>query len=576
MSFLNVDASLSGRTWQHLSQETLDKAQRLESVAGIDSVTAKIYAARGARVETLEQFLNPKLRDLLPDPNILKDMELATDRILSAIKTNESVAIFGDYDVDGATSSALLFEYFEALEITPTIYIPDRLTEGYGPNLPAMEALSKSHSLIICVDCGTLSFEPIEAAVANGAEVIVLDHHMAAEKLPQAITVNPNRQDCDNGYGYLCAAGVVFLLLIALNRKRNERTPDLMNALDLVALATIADVAPLKELNRAFVQTGLKVMNARKRIGLALLIDSHLKYRSVVASDIGFIIGPRLNAGGRIGRSIAATELLTTKSPDLAQKIVAEIEEQNLQRREIEAAITQEAKAQVESNTEQNSHFVYAFGENWHPGVLGIVASRIKSIFGKPALIMCVSKGEITGSARSLQGIDLGGAIARLTMEGLLVKGGGHKMAAGLSLMPENLLTAMKRLDELIHRQSSTQNEHLNIDALIIPNAISIERINEIEKAGPFGTASPHPIFAISDVILENITILKDVHIKYRFRSNGQTFEVMAFGAAGSPLDIRAYQNTLQSYHLAVRISKNFWQGREKIQYLLEDIAISK
>ncbi len=577
MTHLGVSKSQTGRAWRGPTPDILETADQLTSLAGIDPTLAKIYARLGATLSTLDQFRDPRLRDLLPDPSSLLDMDNAVARISKAIDSKENIAIFADYDVDGASSAALLIDYLRAFDIAPSLYIPDRLSEGYGPNIPAMEALAQDHSLIITVDCGTLSFEPIKAAVALGAEVIVLDHHMAGEQLPNAITVNPNRQDCDNALGHLCAAGVVFLVLVGLNRARKDTspTPDLMAMLDLVALATVADVAPLIGVNRAFVRTGLEVMAARKRAGLRMLIDQHLSFQKLEAEHIGFVLGPRLNAGGRIGRSITATQLLTCQTDAEAGQIMAELEDLNSARRDIEAAITSEAIAQVESNMDRTEHFVYATGADWHPGVLGIVAARLKSHFGKPAVVLTQSEQELTGSARSIAGIDLGGAVARLSDEGLITKGGGHKMAAGLSLTAQKLEEAMARLDHLLTRQSNALIPALDYDAVIAPSAISISLIDSFHSAGPFGAMAAPPIFVLPDMRLQSRTILKDRHIKYRFHASGQNVDIMSFNSVAGPLDIGEAHPPEQRFHIAVTLKKNFWNGRETAQIFLEDIAMA-
>lgn len=573
MTLLGVDHSACGKIWHGPSPRLQSEAETLSRVGGLDPVAAMLFARRGADVQNLEAFQNPKLRDLMPDPLSLKDCDRAAKRILQAIKAQETVAIFGDYDVDGATSAALLAGYLQEFDIEPRIYIPDRLQEGYGPNVPAMEALAQAHQLIICVDCGTLAFEPIKAARDLGADVIVLDHHMGAETLPDAIVVNPNRQDEDNHYGYLSAAAVVFLVLVDINRHLETKKPDLLKGLDLVALSTIADVAPLLGANRAFVRSGLDRMKLKERVGLRKMIERFLSHQEVRPSDVGFVLAPRLNAGGRVGDSHLATRLLMSDDEAEAEAIVDELDTLNEARREIEKDITAQAKAQIEA-TPRTQHLVYAYGEDWHPGVLGIVASRLKSSFDKPALVFGLVDGIYHGSARSVEGIDLGSAIALLVSEGLAVKGGGHKMAAGLSITPEKLDAAMQRLDGLLKRQyDQLPQAALSIDALIAPARIDLELMDWIDMAGPYGAMAPEPLFALADMKLTARTILKDTHIRYQFRDlGGKTITVMAFHARGGALDL-GEDYVGKNAHLAVSLSRNFWNGRESVNIHLEDWA---
>lgn len=578
--FLNVSQSALGRFWAGPSDETLIIADRLSRIGGLDPISAPIAARLGANVENLDLFCEPKLRDLLPPPSSLDHSEEAAARIDQALAARESVAIFADYDVDGAASAALLIDYFRYYDLEPSVYVPDRLQEGYGPNIPAMEELAQGHSLIICVDCGTLSFEPIARARAFGAEVIVLDHHQGGEARPDALIVNPNMRDEENEAGKLCAAGVVFLVLVALNARRRDAVdgggaPDLLEALDLVALATIADVVPLQGVNRAFVRGGLQVMEKLGRVGLAELIIDKLPHKAPSAEDVAFTLAPRLNAGGRLGRAGAAAQLLTARSAQEARKIIAELEELNDARKTLEAEITLEAISQIEAREgrgEARSHLVYAYGKGWHPGVLGIVAARLKSHFSRPAIALGVAEGKAQGSGRSVSGVDLGGAVALLASEALIQKGGGHKMAAGLTLDAARIDEAMARLDQLLARQNPPQ-QFLELDTIIAPSAISLDLVRSLEKFGPFGAAAPAPRFALANMRVQSRVLIGEKHLRTRFRNEtGANCEVMGFGAANGPLDIPK-EAEREPIHIAITLSRGFYRGQERITARLEDWA---
>ncbi len=573
MVFLGINSSATGKKWQGPSAAILDHAEQLAKIGNIDPFLATLYARRGANLENLENFQDPKLRNLMPNPLALKDCDQAANRILRAIQSCERIAIFGDYDVDGATSAALMTDYLRFYQIEPRIYIPDRLSEGYGPNTPAMEKLAKEHSLIICVDCGTLAFEPISAARKLGADVIVLDHHMGGETLPDAITVNPNRQDCENDLGYLSAAAVVFLVLVEVNRHQTGKTPNLLQGLDLVALSTVADVAPLIEANRAFVRSGLERIKLKERLGLRILTERFLKNRPMGAQDIGFVIGPRLNAGGRVGQSDLAVNLLLSQNEGEAEELVDELERLNTARRNIEAEITKEARAKIDAS-EPLDHLVYAAGKNWHTGVLGIVASRLKSAYNKPALAFGLIDDVYHGSARSVEGIDLGTSIARLVEEGLILKGGGHKMAAGLSLEPAQIEPAMQRLNALLARQAENLPEaQLEIDAVISPQRIDLDFVDAIEQAGPYGAMAPEPLFALADMKLTSKRILKEQHLKYQFQNMaGSKVDVLAFGARQTALEI-SDEYLYHPLHLAISLARNEWNGRQSVSIFLKDWA---
>ncbi len=506
-------------------------------------------------------------------------METAATRTLAALHKGERVAIFADYDVDGATSAALLIDWFRQAGRSVTLYIPDRIDEGYGPNVPAMEQLAQAHDLIICVDCGTLSHEPIAAARAKGADVIVLDHHLGGETLPPALAVvNPNRQDEADAPGYLCAAGVVFLMLVEMGRQlrvAGKPGPDLIALLDLVALGTVADVAPLIGANRAFVRQGLKIMARRARVGLVALSDVARMNEAPKPYHLGFLLGPRINAGGRIGQADLGARLLTTQDPHEATALAERLDQLNTDRREIEDAVRQSALAQAETRGLE-APLVWAAEEGWHPGVVGIVASRLKEATNRPAVVIGFDGDAGKGSGRSISGVDLGACVQRLAAEGLIRKGGGHKMAAGLSLSRDQLEPAMARLSDLLARQGAgaAGPGDLKIDSLLMPGAVTPELIEQIEAAGPFGAGAPGPRFAFPDVKIHFTKRVGTGHLKLTFGDGlSARLDAIAFGAFDTALGPALEQHDGARFHLAGRLELNTWQGRVSPQLRLEDAA---
>ncbi len=531
--------------------------------------------ARGVAPQDAAAFLAPQLRDLLPDPLRMKDTGPAAARFLHALKTRQRIAIFADYDVDGGSSAALLIVWLRAMGAEATLYIPDRIDEGYGPNVPAMAALGAAHDLILCVDCGTLSHEPIAAAKCD---VIVLDHHLGGETLPPAFAVvNPNRQDEEGDLAHLCAASVVFLMLVEANRQlRAEGVtgPDLMSMLDLVALATVADVAPLIGVNRALVRQGLKVMARRERVGLRALADIARMDQAPTPYALGFLLGPRVNAGGRIGQADLGARLLSTDNPTEAKALAERLDQLNTERRDIEAAVRLEALAQAEARG-TDGPLVWAAGEGWHPGVVGIVAARLKEATHRPAVVIGLDGDEGKGSARSVTGVDLGAAIHRVAAEGLLIKGGGHKMAAGLSVRRDKLEAAMERLSELLAKQGAGAGgrEDLRIDSTLMPTAATPAFVELLETAGPFGTAAPAPRFVFTDTAITTRRVGTS-HLKLTFGDGmGARIEAIAFGAFDTPLGETLENAGHQRFHLAGKLELNTWGGRSKVQLRLEDAA---
>ena len=577
-AFLNVEHSLTGRRWvgPDAAQDRL--AEGMAQATRLPLALCRILVARGVLPEDAPSFLTPTLRDLLPDPMSLCDMAAAADRLLRAVRGRERIAIFADYDVDGGSSAALLISWLRHFGLVPTLYIPDRIDEGYGPNVPAMAELAASHDLILCVDCGTLSHEPI--AVAKAADVVILDHHLALETLPDALAVvNPNRQDEDGALAHLCAAGVVFLVLVEANRRLKaggQAGPDLMAMLDLVALATVADVAPLVGVNRAFVRQGLKVMARRERPGLRALADVARMDQAPNSYALGFLLGPRVNAGGRIGRADLGARLLATDNEVEAGRIAAELDQLNTDRREVTELVRQEAMAQAEARG-LDGPLVWAAGEGWHPGVVGIVAARLKEAANRPSVVIGFEGDVGKGSARSVPGVDLGAAIQRLAAEGLVQKGGGHKMAAGLSLSRAQLAPAMDRLAELLARQGAGAGgaADLRIDGLLTTTAATVALIEAIEDAGPFGAAAPAPRFAFANAAVSARRI-GESHLKLSVSdSSGPALDAILFGAFDSPLGPALENPGHRRFHLSGRLELNHWNGRTRVQLRLDDAAFA-
>ncbi len=591
--FLAVEHSLTGKRWEERladSRQGLALAQQL----GLPEIVGRVLAARGVAAEEAERFLNPTLRDYLPDPSGFMDMDRAARRLLQAVEAGERIAVFGDYDVDGATSAAVLARFFAALGIELEIYIPDRLAEGYGPNAPALKRLKAAGvGVVITVDCGITAFEALAEAAAAGLEVIVVDHHAAEPRLPTAAAVvNPNRLDDDSGQGQLAAVGVAFLLVVALNRalrdagwyaRSGRAEPDLRQWLDLVALGTVCDVVPLTGLNRAFVAQGLKVMATRCNVGLAALSDVSRIAEKPGTYHAGFLLGPRVNAGGRVGEAPLGARLLTCDDPGEAAALAARLDGYNAERREIELQVLDQAIRQVEE-TGPGTGLVVAASEGWHAGVIGIVASRLKERFNKPALVVALDGGIGKGSARSVPGVDLGAAVIAARQEGLLINGGGHPMAAGLTVAAENLaqLTAFldarlaRRLAEIDYRPS------LGIDGALKPGAASLELLAQLERCGPFGVGNMQPRFVLPAVRVGRASVVGENHVRCflgdapggsRGATGGGSLKGIAFRALDSDLGPALLQTAGLPLHLAGRLQADRWGGRESVQFVIEDAA---
>ncbi|WP_300029106.1 single-stranded-DNA-specific exonuclease RecJ [uncultured Roseobacter sp.] len=577
MSFLNVGTSLTGRRWVGPAPEHARAAEALTQQTGLPGPLCHVLARRGVAAEETTAFLAPALRDLLPDPRSLRDMEKAATRFLAAVDRRERIAVFADYDVDGGSSAALLIVWLRAMGLTATLYVPDRIDEGYGPNDTAMAELAAQHDLIVCVDCGTLSHGPV--AAARGADVIILDHHLGGETLPEALAVvNPNRQDESSDLAHLCAAAVVFLMLVELGRQlraRGARGPDLMDMLDLVALATVADVAPLIGVNRAFVRQGLRVMAGRGRVGLAALADVARMDTRPAAYHLGYLMGPRVNAGGRIGAADLGARLLATDDPHEAAALAERLDGLNTERRDIEVSVRAAALEQAEARGLDRG-LVWAAGPGWHPGVVGIVAARLKEFSNRPSIVIGLEDGIGKGSGRSVSGVDLGQPIQRLAAEGLLVKGGGHRMAAGLTVAEDRIEAAMERLCELLEKQGAhlAGPADLRLDGLLMPAAATVELTEQLEAAGPYGAGAPAPRFAFADMAIRFARRVGDTHLKISFGdSTGPTMDAIAFGAFDGPLGPALLEHGGARFHLAGKLDVNTWRGRQSVQLRLDDAA---
>jgi single-stranded-DNA-specific exonuclease len=588
--FLGVENSATGRVWRdRLDERGVARALAIAQRYEIPELLARIIAGRNVEVDAVEAFLDPTIKRSMPDPNVLTAMPAAASRIADAMTRGESVAIFGDYDVDGATSTALLARFLRQGGVEPIIHIPDRLFEGYGPNVEAVRALAqRGATLLVTVDCGTTSIEPLVEAKALGVDVVVIDHHQADEALPPALAiVNPNRRDDLSGLGYLAAVGLVFMTLVAVNRALRARgfwtearpEPDLLSSLDDVALGTVADVVPLIGLNRAFVNKGLLVLRRRERPGYVSLMDVARLSGPPEAWHLGFLLGPRINAGGRIGRADLGARLLMETDPIEAAKIAAELDRLNRERQAIEqdTLAQAEAEAMAALGIEEKGAVVITAAEGWHPGVVGLVAARLKEKFNRPAFAIALEPGGIgTGSGRSIVGVDIGRAVRRAVAEGLLLKGGGHAMAAGVTLRKGALapfrafLEAALSADVEVARRSSG----LMIDGAVSAAGANLDLVAMIDRAAPFGSGNPEPVIALPAHTVTYAEEVGQAHMRVRLKSaDGASVNAIAFRAAGQKLGTALLNSRGRQVHAAGSFALDRWQGEERVQFRLTDIA---
>ena len=551
----------------------------------LDEIVAKLLSIRRIKKEEVKLFLEPLIKNILPNPFILKDMDKAINRTLIAIKHGEKIGIFGDYDVDGATSTAILGQYFRSLKIKFEIHIPDRKTEGFGPNENAfLKFINKGVNLIYTVDCGTLSFEPIEFAKKRNIDVIILDHHQSEIKLPNAHSiVNPNRFDDRSELNYLCAAGVCFLFLIALNKKlrdinwfslNNVDEPDLIRILDLVSLGTVCDVVPLIGLNRAIVRQGLKVLRGKNNLGLKTLIELNNIENNVTAYHLGFVLGPRINAGGRVGKSSHGANLLLNNNAQETFKLASELNNYNKERQNLESELLNQI---LNTNYKDNSDpVVILYGENWHEGVIGIIASRIKEKSNKPTIIISVNSGLGKGSARSIYAFDIGSIIISAVQAGILVKGGGHKMAGGFTINMKKI----NEFKEFVFNKFRSINMQLEdkrkyyFDAEIAPSAVNIDFLEKINLLAPFGSGNAEPRFLIQDL---NSKIVGEKHIKsILLGPDSSTIKTITFNSIDTDLSTYLLKKNTKSFDIVGKLSLNEWRGQKNVEFIIDDISVIK
>jgi single-stranded-DNA-specific exonuclease len=588
-AFLGVSRSATGRAWRdRCGPRESHMALAIGQRYGLAEILSRIIAGRDIALDGVEDFLDPSVRRLMPDPSTLADMDRAAARIADAVERREKVAILGDYDVDGATSTALFVRVLRAAGLDPFFHIPDRLFEGYGPNVDAVRKIAaRETALLITVDCGSTSFEALAEAAKLGLDVVVVDHHQISGDLPFALAiVNPHRPDDLSGLNQLCAAGLAFMVAAALNRELRRRgfwggslpEPDLLQLLDLVALGTVADVVPLTGLNRAFVKKGLIALKNRESPGLRALMDVARLDGPPSPWHLGFLLGPRINAGGRIGDATLGTRLLVTDDSAEAAHIANELDRLNCERQAIEKATLEaaEAEALAALGLEERGAVVIASGEGWHPGVVGLVAARLKERFGRPAFAIAMLGETGTGSARSIPGVDLGLAVQSAMVEGLLIKGGGHAMAAGLTVARDRLGALRAFLERYLSEPVAAARtaDSLAIDAAITARAATPELVETVERAGPFGAGNPEPVFAFPAHTVMYVDPVGNAHLRVRLRSgDGGALNAIAFRSLDRPLGQALLAARGQTLHLAGSLSIDRWQGQERVQLRLLDAA---
>jgi single-stranded-DNA-specific exonuclease len=579
--------SISGKNWISKRFSTED-INFFKTNYFLDEIVAKLLSIRNIKKEEIKLFLQPSIKNILPNPYILKDMDTSIDRTEEAIINKEKIGIFGDYDVDGATSTAILGKYFDLLNISFEFYIPDRKTEGFGPNKKAFSRFADlGVNLIFTVDCGTLSFEPMEFAKKKNIDVIILDHHQSEIKLPTAHSiVNPNRFDDKSELNYLCAAGVCFMFLIALNKRLRDKKwflnnsiiePDLMNLLDLVSLGTVCDVVPLIDLNRAIVYQGLKILKRKNNLGLKTLIEVCNIEKNITAHDLGYVLGPRINAGGRVGKSTHGANLLLNKSPKSAFKLAVELNSCNKERQILETELLNEILNTDYKNS--TDPVIILHGENWHEGIIGIIASRVKEKFNKPTIVISVNGAIGKGSGRSIHGFDLGATIIGAVQNNILTKGGGHKMAAGFTI-------DMNKIDdfkEFIFRKFKSINIDLEegsnyfFDAEIAPSAVNIEFFEKINLLAPYGSGNPEPRFLIKGVKIVNSKIISEKHIKIVLvGSDSSTLKAISFNSVATELGSYLLKKNIKPFNIAGKLSLNEWRGQRNVEFIIDDISVNK
>ena len=588
--FLGVENSATGRAWRdRLNERGSAVAAAIAQRHRLPDLLARVIAGRGIELDEVEAFLDPSIRRLMPDPHVLTGMDAAATRLADAMVRGEQVAIFGDYDVDGATSAALLTRFLRHGGREPLVHIPDRIFEGYGPNVEAIRALAaKGATLLVTVDCGTTSIDALAEAKKLGLDVVVIDHHQADETLPPAVAiVNPNRRDDLSGLGHLAAVGLVFMTVVAVNRELRARDfwtearpePDLLAFLDDVALGTVADVVPLTGLNRAFVAKGLIALRRRERAGHVSLMDVARLSGPPETWHLGFLLGPRINAGGRIGRADLGARLLMEDDPIAAAKIAEELDRLNRERQAIEQQTLAQAEAEAIAalGVEEKGAVVVTAAEGWHPGVVGLVAARLKEKFSRPAFAVALEPGGIgTGSGRSIAGVDIGRAVRRAVAEGLLLKGGGHAMAAGITVRKAALAELRAFLETTLGPEvaMARRASGLLIDGAVSASGTTLDLVATINRAAPFGAGNPEPVIALPAHTVVYAEEAGQAHMRVRLKSaNGGYVNAISFRAASQKLGAALIASRGRHIHAAGSFAVDRWQGEERVQFRLTDIA---
>ena len=581
MSFTSV----SGKNWIFKKFNSSDIKEYSEDYS-LNEIVAKLLSIRKKNIEDISLFLNPTIKNLLPNPLRLKDMENAVERTYQSIKKRELIGVFGDYDVDGATSTALLTRYFLSINQKIQIYIPDRKKEGYGPSVEGFNNLIKlGTKIIFTVDCGTSSFVPIKIAQNQNIDVIVLDHHQSDLKLPNACAiVNPNRYDDTSKLNYLCAVGVCFVFLVALNKKLRDRNwfkkekinePNILNFLDLVSLGTVCDVVPLVDLNRAIVTQGLKVLKKRLNLGLKTLYDLCKIESQPTTYHLGYILGPRINAGGRVGKSSHGAELLISDDPQKTYQIANNLNKSNKERQSIELILSEQVNSEVKNF--HDDPVLILTGNNWHEGVIGIVASRIKDKYNKPTILISINESLGKGSARSIFGFNIGKQIIKATQLGILKKGGGHKMAGGFTIKKEKIPLLKYFLIKNFKKSqlNSSKVVDLYLDSVIAPSALNEQFYSEIEKLAPFGSGNSEPKFVIENLQVITSNLIGDKHIKtILYGGDGSAVKTIAFNAKDSPLEPFLNKKNKKRFSIAGKMNLNEWRGKRSVEFIIEDISV--
>ncbi len=583
-----ISNSVSNKNWIFKKYNEQDVIFYKENYS-LDELTSKLLSIRNIKKEDVQAFLNPSIKNFLPNPEIINDMQKSAKRTIQAIIQKHKIGIFGDYDVDGASATALLANFFNSINVSYEIYIPDRKKEGYGPNAESFKKLIDSGSkMIFTVDCGTLSFDAIDYASNNNIDVIVLDHHQSEINLPKAHSVvNPNRLDDKSDLKYLCAAGVTFMFLISLNKelrstnwfiKSKISEPNLLEYLDLVALGTVCDVVPLIGLNRAIVSQGLKILKSKKNLGLKTLFDICDIQSKPNVYHIGYQLGPRINAGGRVGKSSHGANLLISDNPKDVFKIASELDHFNKERQILEKDLMDKVLNSLGNKI--NESVLVIQGKNWHEGVIGIVASRIKDKFNKPVIIISMDTNGIgKASVRSIVGFDVGSVIISAVQENILIKGGGHKMAGGFTIKIENVekfkTFILKKFEKLSLNQTSFKP--LYLDSVIAPTALNVQVYNKVNTLAPFGSGNPEPKFVLENMKSVNNKIIKDKHIKSVLVGlDGSTVKSIAFNCVENEIGAYLLKKDKKLFNIAGKLSLNEWQGQSNVEFIIDDISVNK